>query len=263
VTAMSAVGASKYLRFGSVCWPLGFVLFFLLSASTGFAADPQGKKEAGNSGEGAGEAVVRVQSDEGSDVVRNQSLMHTGRHAVTPVVGLSFNHPYLHQASLGLRYDYFLSNWAALGLDLGYTMATENSLGSNITTVRKDFETSTFGFHALASAMLIPFQGKFLWLTPPSFRYDIFLRFAGGMIQLKGTDDKIPAEYTVAPRFGMGTHLYFGEQVSLVLEVHDTLVSLHPSTSRDGAVLAKNLHNIFALNVGVLFHFPEGNEVGR
>ena len=129
--------------------------------------------------------------------------------------------------------------------------------------MREDFETSSFGFHGMVSATLIPFQGKFLWRGPPSIRYDFFVRVSGGMVQLKGTDDTIPGEYATAPRFGVGTHVYLGEQASLVLEMHATLVSLHPSTSRSGAVLAKTLHNIFAFNIGLAFHFPESSKVGR
>ena len=262
MTDMGTAKGFQRLHVGFPSLTLCLIACLLLGSSMGFASEQQGEKQAPGSGEPS-EAVVQVQRDEGSDVVRNQALMHSERHGVTPLLGLSFNHPYLHQATLGVRYDYFLNNWAALGLDLGYTLATETSLGKNISDVRSEFETTTFGIHSLVSAMLVPFQGKFIWRTPPSFRYDIFLRFAGGVVQLKGTDEKIPGEYTVVPRFGMGTHVYFGDQVSLMVEVNDTLVSLHPSTSRDGAVLAKNLHNIFALYVGMVFHFPESNKVGR
>ena len=238
-------------------------IFAVMLPAQSYAADQQAPVTSEQTDSTGDETLVEVQSDEGSDVVRNQYLMHSGRHGVTPFLGASLNHPYLHQAVLGLRYDYFLNNWSSIGVDTGYTLSTENAMAQNIADLRSDFQTTTFGFHAMGSAMLIPFQGKFLWKGPPSIRYDVFFRFAGGLVELKGTDDKIPSETTIAPKFGAGAHIYLGQQASLVFEVSDTLVSMHPSTTRDGAVLAKSLHNVFTLNLGVVFHFPENSKVGR
>lgn len=260
--------SGRYERTGSAATraTVAGLLMVLLACPGGlFAADqsPAAESAGADTASVGEETGVQAESDEGSDVVRNQVLMHSGRHGLTPQLGVSVNHPYLNQYTLGLRYDYFLNNWSAVGLDTGYTFAAQNSLGEEISSLREDFETSAFGFHGLLSATLIPFQGKFLWRGPPSIRYDFFVRVSGGMVQLKGTADAISPEYTTAPRFGFGTHVYLGEQASLVLELHDTLVSLHPSTSRSGAVLAKTLHNIFAFNIGVAFHFPESSKVGR
>jgi len=248
-------------RLAGVCGA-GLFLALVLLAAPALAQDPSASGVSANSQEEA-EPLASIQSDEGSEVVRNQVLMHTGRHGVTPQFSTSINHPYLTQFTLGLRYDYFMNNWSAIGLDTGYTFAVDNALGEEVSGIREDFESSSFGYHGLLSATVIPFQGKFLWRGPPSIRYDFFIRLAGGVVQLKGTGDAIAAENSFAPRFGVGTHVYLGEQASLVLEVHDTLVSMHPSTSRSGAVLAKSLHNVFAFNIGVQFHFPETSKVGR
>jgi len=244
---------------------VGLFMMLVMCPISLYAADQSLPGESASSDTAAAgeEPGIQAESDEGSDVVRNQVLMHSGRHGITPQLGVSVNHPYLNQYTFGLRYDYFLNNWSAIGLDTGYTFAAQNSLGQEITRLREDFETSSFGFHGMVSATLIPFQGKFLWRGPPSIRYDFFVRVSGGLVQLKGTDDAIAPEYSTAPRFGIGTHVYLGEQASLLLELHDTLVSLHPSTSRSGAVLAKTLHNVFAFNIGVAFHFPESSKVGR
>lgn len=205
-------------------------------------------------------AVARAPSLDGAPLVRHQRLMHDGRHAVTPSFGLTLNHPYQHHIQAQLRYDYYLANWIGLGFDVGYAFGFDNSLAKDVKSTVPDFVTSTLGLTAMAGATLVPLHGKFVFQGASSLRYDVFLRVSGGVVQLVG-DGPIESGFAFAPRVGLGTHFFFGEQAAVVLELSDTLVSMHRSTTRDGGVLAKELHNLFAIQLGVLVHFPEKAEI--
>ena len=211
----------------------------------------------------APQAFARAPAMEGAPITRRARLLHDGRQGVTPSIGMSLTHPYRNHIIVGLRYDYYLANWVGLGVDFGYAFGFDNGLAERIKVERTQFKTTTLGYSVMGGVTLVPLHGKLLAKGLPSARYDAFVRVSGGAVQLRADGDPIETELAFAPRIGIGGHLFFGEQTALVIEAHDTLVSMHRSTDADGAVLAKERTQMMALQIGLLVHFPEKPEYGR
>ncbi len=200
---------------------------------------------------------------EGAPVIRHARKMHQGRHGVTPSLGYLFAHPYRSHLVFDLRYDYYMADWIALGVDLGYAFGFNTALAKSVEELRGDFRTTEIGYNAMAGITLAPLYGKFVWRNAGSVRYDTFLRLHGGAVQLRGDGRRIPTGVGFAPRVGLGGHIFMGEQAALMLEISDTMASMHRSTTVAGGVLAKELHHLLTFQVGVLVHFPEAAEIGR
>ncbi|MBR56583.1 MAG: hypothetical protein CMH54_00845 [Myxococcales bacterium] len=207
--------------------------------------------------------TVQAATLENAPMVRKARLLHNQRHGITPNLGMSLNHAYRHELRLGVRYDYFLMNWFGVGLDMGYTLGLNTSLGDQVVDKRVEFETTGLGFDAMASITIVPLYGKLSWLNQSSMRYDGFIRLGGGVVQLVGDGPKIENSISIAPRIGWGGHIFVKDQLAFVLEISNTLVSMSRGTTTDGGIAAEELQNIMSVNFGVLLHFPEQYEVGR
>jgi hypothetical protein len=163
---------------------------------------------------------------------------------------------------IGLRYDYYLANWVGIGLDFGYGLGLDTSLMSSVVAKRSDFEATSFGFDAMLGFTLIPFYGKMSWLGSPSTRYDVFVRFAGGVVQLKGDGPLLPTEIGFAPSVSLGAHFFVGTQMAVTIELKDTIISMYPGSSANAGVSERSLENMLSLQLGILFHFPQSVEIG-
>ena len=89
---------NKILRLGAVA----ALLFTLLLPQSSFAG-------------------TRANILEGAPVLRHAKLLHEGRHAITPSLSTILNDAYHHNLRVGFRYDFYLANWAGIGLDLDTT----------------------------------------------------------------------------------------------------------------------------------------------
>ena len=208
-------------------------------------------------------AATRANILEGAPVLRHAKLLHEGRHGITPNLGTILNDAYNNNVRIGARYDFYLANWAGIGLDLGYNLSFSNALGSDVSDLRTEFRSTSIGFDAMAGITLIPFYGKMKWLENNSIRYDAFFRFSGGIVQIVGDGFSIPNEIAIAPRISFGAHFFLNKQAALVVELTDTLISMNSGTDFQGGVGSKELMNMLSVNLGFLMHFPEHIGIGR
>jgi hypothetical protein len=212
---------------------------------------------------GAAQARTRANILEGAPVLRHTKLLHEGRHGITPSFGTILNDAYHHNLRAGFRYDFYLANWAGIGLDLGYNLSMENGLSKDVSAIRTEFRSASIGLDAMAGITLIPFYGKMNWMGSDSIRYDTFFRFSGGIIQIVGDGIAIETSFAVAPRLGFGAHFFLNKQAALTIELNDTLVSMNTATDFEGGVGSRELMNIIGVNVGFLMHFPTHIAIGR
>jgi len=208
-------------------------------------------------------AGTRANILEGAPILRHAKLLHEGRHGITPSISTVLNDAYHHNVRMGFRYDFYLANWAGVGIDLGYNLSFDNGLAKDVSELRTDFRSTSFGFDAMAGITLVPFYGKMKWLEDNSIRYDAFFRFSGGIVQIVGDGVAIDTTLAIAPRLSFGAHFFLNKQAALVVELTDTLISMNTGTDFQGGVGSKELMNILSLNVGFLLHFPSHIGIGR
>jgi hypothetical protein len=208
-------------------------------------------------------ASTRADILEGAPVLRHAKLLHEGRHGITPSLATILNDAYHHNVRVGLRYDFYLANWAGIGIDLGYNISFNNDLGNDVSAVRTEFRSTNIGLDAMAGITLVPFYGKMKWMEDSSIRYDAYFRFSGGIVQVVGDGVAIANTMAVAPRLAFGAHFFVSKQAALVVELTDTLVSMNTGTDFQGGVGSKELMNIISLNIGFLIHFPSHIGIGR
>lgn len=213
----------------------------------------------------AGPVLAAESPLESVPAVRNKVLMHDGRHALTPMFGMTVNDPYEQNLLFGLSWRWFLQSWLGIGADLMGGFSVETDLAQQIDrdlTSSGDASLSTTSLRLLldATAEVIPIEGKFMLFNDLLVRLDVHLQLGIGMA-LVGGNGRMSDTISVMPMFGVGMRFFANEWIAAGFDVRDYLVDRVLASDRKGAIPASEFGHNWFVGFSVSFLLPAEPDV--
>jgi hypothetical protein len=200
---------------------------------------------------------------EGTPVVRRNSLYRQGRHELAAVFGATLGDPYVRNLLPGVRYDFHLRDWLALGADVlvGVPVATPASqtIEAKIlaSKVNPNFtmETTHLRFLSGAHVSVAPLVGKFIAFGSLPVNFDFHVNLSIGVASVSGTPN-IPQTISVAPGIGGGVRVFVSRVVALTFDLSDVFVSRTLAVTRDSKATPPSYQDSLLFTGGLSFFMP-------
>jgi len=228
--------------------------------------------------------------------VRHRKELRDQRFAIGPMVGFTFLEPYKHTVVGGLKVDYHLFDWLAVGgmgvfgvtaLDTGLTNEIADAEAAQIAAncgtdeaCARQFEIrdedgvpwedaqNSLQYAAAVRATVIPLSGKLALFSKLFAAADLYVFGGLGVLGFKndaGDADLGNDGLSFGGHVGGGFHLFFSDWLAFNFEVADTLAANNPSgrntnESSDPEDLVNEDDKRFGNNLMMLFgatiYFP-------
>lgn len=202
---------------------------------------------------------------DGQPAIRHRVEMRKLRFEVTPQFIASINQDYRHAFGPGLKLQFHIRDWIAVGVEGSWTFNSNTPLEDQVLSKLPDGNVDPYVYpgpqptqqihnehvlnvSAAASAYvsLTPFSGKFALFSALFLRYDMFFNLGLGLVYYTQNgccadtisshllpdpntqDGSIYAGLKVGGMFGFGTHLFFTDWIGMTLEFKDYFVNANP-----------------------------------
>jgi hypothetical protein len=185
---------------------------------------------------------------EGTPVVRRNSLYRQGRHELAAVFGATLGDPYVRNMLPGVRYDFHLRDWLALGADVLVGIPIDTPASQTIeakilaSKVNPNFTMETTHLRFIAFGSL-----------PVNFDFHVNLSI--GVASVSGTPN-IPQTMSVAPGVGGGVRVFVSRVVALTFDLSDVFVSRTLAVTRDSKATPPSFQDSLLFTGGLSFFMP-------
>lgn len=214
-------------------------------------------------------AAARRNPLAGQPAVRHRVEMRKLRLELSPLFVTSINQDFKHAFGPGLKLQFHILDWLAVGVEGAYTLNSRTALddavrgqlptgpASSYTTPPQPnvgiHDEHLLGINYLGSvyAALTPFSGKISLFSALFLSYDLYGLVGFGLVHYAQDhcctkNEAPPQDPTVVgdpnvqngalfagnrygPMAGVGVHLFFNEWIGVHLELRDYIVSANPS----------------------------------
>ena len=165
--------------------------------------------------------------------IRGEVPLRAERHQISPVIGMSFDDPYLRDLSVGIKYRYYFTNWLGVGVDIAAHYAhVETSLTEQIESKTSQAgvsgapSTSGLGVLGTASVTLVPIHGKFMFLGKFPVAYDVHVFGGAGFATTDSQNpDRIKDTVVFSSMFGFGVRFFLSEWIAIEVDVRDYMMT--------------------------------------
>jgi hypothetical protein len=177
----------------------------------------------------------------GSPVVRRQLLFRDGRHELGGRVASTLGDPYTVSLLPGLRYDYHVFDWLAVGTDIyvgiPVKLGFQDEIQSRVERANDEFtmEATSLSFAGLIRASVAPFSGKSMLFDVLPLKFDVHLDLGGGVAGIRGGTE---IGNSISPAFAVGGGLrtFVTEVIAFEAGVNFLFAKRTYSVNRDNQV---------------------------
>jgi outer membrane beta-barrel protein len=198
--------------------------------------------------------------------VKNKQLLHDGRHALTPIIGITFNDAYSQNILLGASWRYYFSSWIGVGADVfggvGFKTELADQIVDELGIEDQPFSlyTSSLQFLAHGTVEVVPVEGKFMLWSQHQISLDMHLLAGVGIAMVAG-EERIDDSMSVMPIIGAGLRIFPMRWMAVGLEIRDFIIDRVLSTRRDGSVPSSSFGHNWLANLTVSFFLPMEPEI--
>ena len=196
--------------------------------------------------------------------IRGEVPLRAERHQVSPMIGMSFDDPYLRDLSVGIKYRYYFTNWLGVGVDIAANYAhVETSLAEEIEAkTSKPGEsgapsTSGLGVLGTATVTLVPIYGKFMFLGKFPVSYDVHVFGGAGFATTDSQNpERIKDTVVFNSMFGFGVRFFLSEWIAVEMDVRDYMMTRVLAAPYYVENPSADFRHNWMVTTGVSFFFP-------
>ena len=152
--------------------------------------------------------------------IRNKPLLHQGRFAITPMMGLSAGDLFQRTLLFGAQGEYFITDRLSISAGISIGIASELPLSAAIQQQRPDRVSSQsfshIGLIAGGELQYAPIYGKFSLLGVNALRYDMHGIGGVGAVQTSG---EVLESFAVAPVVGAGLRIFLTQELAALVQM--------------------------------------------
>ncbi len=201
---------------------------------------------------------------ENAPVMRRALQYRAGRQELGLIFNATLGDPYTRNLLPGIRYDYHILEWLAVGADLMYGIpvvtGTSDQVATKVRVSNPAFimEPSSISYMANAHVQASPLVGKFVAFGSLPIQFDLHATLSFGIAGLTGgpTISAAQSGTTIAPGIGGGFRLFFSRFLALNIDLADVYMKRTLAVTRFGQaqdpVFASNL----LFSGGISFFLP-------
>lgn len=197
-----------------------------------------------------------------SPMVRRQLLPRAGRHELAGIFGTSVGDPYVRNLLPGVRYDWHLFDWLAVGARLQFGIPVQSAMFEEIDTKVTagnetfEMEASNLRFIGLVHASVSPLVGKLLTFSSSPVNFDLHLDLSGGVVGVGTNGNNIDAGVGLSLGVGGGLRIFLSRVLALTVDLQaitaDRALSVNRDSKEDGGKVRFNT----IVNFGLSFFMP-------
>ncbi len=197
-----------------------------------------------------------------SPVVRRQLMPRAGRHEVAGLFGLSVGDPYVRNLLPGVRYDWHLFDWLAVGGRLQFGIPLETAMFEEIDTkVARNNETfemeaSSLRFIGLAHASVSPLVGKLLTFSSLPVNFDLHFDLSIGIVGTGSTGTNLDTGAGISFGAGGGVRIFLSRVLALTFDLQAITADRPLSVNRDSKEVGAKTRFNTIFDVGLSFFMP-------
>ena len=196
--------------------------------------------------------------------IRGEVPLRAERHQITPVIGMSFDDPYLRDLSVGIKYRYYFTNWLGVGVDIAANFAhVETSLSEKIEAKTSQPgesgapSTSGLGVLGAATVTLVPIYGKFMFLGKFPVAYDVHVFGGAGFATTDSQNpDRIKDTVVFSSMFGFGVRFFLSDWIAVEVDVQDYMMTRVLAAPYFVDNPTADFQHNWMVTTGVSFFFP-------
>ena len=201
---------------------------------------------------------------ENSPVTRRALQYRASRHELSAMFNMTLGDAYTHNWMPGLRYNYHILEWLAVGADvmLGISSPTDTftQVQTKVKSLNDQFvmETSSLSYLASAHVQASPFVGKFVAFGVLPVQFDLHATLSIGVAGLTGGTaiDAKEGTYSLAPGVGGGFGVFFTKAIALNLELTEVFIKRTLAVTRFGQAPDPVFDGNMFFSAGLSFYLP-------